>query len=174
MFRNKNSKMYFLCSWCHLFKKKGWFRGIGADSGYSETLHEFRTKPRTAVTLIISVAGQTFICCRTLLLAVNLTACSTMEVSALLALVRCRIVPSTLSPLLSFCLQDNSVMWPLMTGKLWERRTYKKWQIRRWPLYKKISYCIKTLWSLGLSTAVWDLDHFYHPCQGANRRLQTS
>lgn len=53
-----------------------------------------------------------------------------------------------------------------------EHRTYKKWQIWSWPL-KKPSYCIKTLWSLGLSTAVWDLTGSFWPAslnQGANKK----
>ena len=58
--------------------------------------------------------------CRTAELGVftvNLTACSTIEEHAVIALVRWRMVPSTQSPFSSLCLQESSMMWPLMTGR---------------------------------------------------------
>lgn len=46
-----------------------------------------------------------------------LTACSTIWLSVVVALVRWRMARSTQSLLPSFCLQESSMMWPLMAGR---------------------------------------------------------
>lgn len=120
---SKNPKSFIKANVFYIFKNTGNIeRRCCRLWLFSETLHRnSEANSWAAVTLIISVpVGQFFLsvklsveraCCE-----YGMTACSIIEVSALVALVRWRMVPSTQSPLPSFCLQESSMMWPLMAG----------------------------------------------------------